>query len=99
VISSIWQPDRLEKDRVGAHIGRMKKPWKIIVHVQGVDGKPGSKEYFIVRDTDKQAALATLRRTRPDLLYFLSEVKGEATQDFLDWIQPDKDVFSIMVVA
>jgi len=93
------QRSGLEKDRVGAHIGRMKKPWKIVVHIQGVDGKPSWKEYFIVRDTDGQAALATLRSVRPDLLYFLSEVKGEATQDFLDWIQPDKDVFSIMVVS
>jgi hypothetical protein len=38
----------------------MKKPWKIVVHIQGVDGKPSWKEYFIVRDTDGQAALATL---------------------------------------
>jgi hypothetical protein len=27
------------------------------------------------------------------------EAKGEAAQDFLDWIQPDRDVFSIMVVS
>jgi hypothetical protein len=45
------------------------------------------------------SALAALLRARPDLANHSYEFKGEATQDFLDWIQPEKDVFSIMVVS
>ena len=76
-----------------------KKPWKLIAYIEGLDGKPGWQEYFLVRDVDRYAAIATLLKGRPDLGNPRVEVKGGASPDFLDWIQPDKDVFSIMVVS
>lgn len=57
----------------------------------------GRRAYFIVRATDQPSAMATLFQIRPDLAGTTTcEVKGEASQDFLDWLQPDKDVFSII---
>jgi hypothetical protein len=76
----------------------MKKPWKIIARIPPLDDAPGCQQYFIVRAPDRHAAIATLRKARTDLLDVPCEVKGEAGQDFLDWLQLDKDVFSIMVV-
>ena len=76
-----------------------KKPWKLIAHIEGPDGKRNCREYFLVKDVDRYAAIATLLRGRPDLANPRVEVKGGASPDFLDWIQPDKDVFSIMVVS
>jgi hypothetical protein len=75
-----------------------KKPWKLIAHIERSDGTPGGQEYFLVRDVDRYAAIATLLKGRPDLGNPRVEVKGGASPDFLDWIQPDKDVFSIRVV-
>lgn len=90
----------MENEPVPGHIGRMrKKPWRLIAYVEGLDGKSGSQEYFLVRDVDRYAAIATLLKGRPDLGTSRVEVKGGANPDFLDWIQPDKDVFSIMVVS
>jgi hypothetical protein len=90
----------MENGRLGAHIGGMKKPWKIIAYVPGLGGKPGGQEYFIVREADRSSAIATLLQTRPDLGAAATlEVKGEAGQDFLDWLPPDKDVYSIMVLS
>jgi hypothetical protein len=76
-----------------------KKPWKIIAHIPGLDGSPGRHEYFIVREIDRANALATLLRARPDLAEGASEIMGEASQDLLDWLQPDNDVFQVMVVS
>lgn len=90
----------MENEPVPGHIGRMrKKPWKLIAYIEGQDGKSGSREYFLVRDVDRYAAMATLLKGRPDLGKSRVEVKGGASPDFLDWIQPEKDVFSIMVVS
>ena len=75
-----------------------KKPWKLVAHIPGLDG-PGWREYFIVRETERMPAIAALLRARPDLDEARIEVKGEAGQDFLDWLEPDSDVFSIMVVV
>jgi hypothetical protein len=77
----------------------MKKPWKIIARIPALDDAPGCQQYFIVRATDRHAAIAALRKARTDLLDVPCEVKGEAGQDFLEWPQLDKDVFSIMVVS
>jgi hypothetical protein len=86
----LWQGIGLENGLPAAHIAGMKKSWKIMVHVQGMDGKPGWKEYFIVSDTDKQEAMRSFRRARPDLLNYFGEVVGQATQE---------DLSSIMVVS
>lgn len=83
-----------------AHIGGMqKKPWKLIAHIPGLDGKPGFQEYFIVRDVNRTDSVASLLKARPDLGEANIEVKGEAGQDLLDWLQPDNDVFQVMVVS
>jgi hypothetical protein len=76
-----------------------KKPWKLIARIPGLDGKSGRHEYFIVRESERMAAIARLLRARPDLEEANIEIKGEASESFLDWLQPDKDVFSIMVVS
>ena len=76
-----------------------KKPWKLIAHIEKSDGRPGCQEYFLVRDVDRYAAIATLLKGRPDLGNPRVEVKGGASPGFLDWIQPDKDVFSIRVAS
>jgi hypothetical protein len=76
-----------------------KKPWKLIAHIPGLDGKLGSQEYFIVREINQYNAVATLLRVRRDLVQSPIVVKGEAGQGFLDWLQPDRDVFQVMVVS
>ena len=76
-----------------------KKPWKLVAQIEESDGRPSWQEYFLVRDVDRYAAIATLLKGRPDLGNPSVEVKGGASPDFLDWIQPDKDVFSITVVS
>jgi hypothetical protein len=76
-----------------------KKPWKIIAYTERLDGGPGSQEYFVVRELNPHAAIATLQTVRTDLLDARCEVKGEASTDLLDWLQVDDDVFSIMVLS
>jgi hypothetical protein len=66
--------------------GCRKKPWKLIAYIEGPDGKSGPQEYFLVRDVDRYAAIATLLKSRPDLGKSRVEVKGGASPDFLDWI-------------
>jgi hypothetical protein len=94
----LWQ--RLERDRLWAHIsGMQRRAWKIIVRVPGLEGKPGWNEYFVVKDSDRMSALAALLRARPDLASYAHEFQGEASQDFFDWVEPDKDVFCVMVLS
>jgi hypothetical protein len=76
-----------------------KKPWKIIAYTERLGGGPGSQEYFVVRELNPHAAIATLQTVRTDLLDARCEVKGEASADLLDWLQVDDDVFSIMVLS
>jgi hypothetical protein len=76
-----------------------RRAWKIILRVPGLDGKSGWNEYFIVKDSDRMSALAALLRARPDLANYAYEFKGEASQDFFDWVEPDKDVFCVMVLS
>lgn len=98
----MWQPGGVENGRFRAHIpGMQKKPWKLIAHIPGLDGSAGFLEYFIVRNAKQMGAVATLLKARPDLEGVRVEAKGEASQDFLDWLQPepDGDVFQVMVVS
>jgi len=76
-----------------------KKPWKIVAYTERLGGGPGSQEYFIVRELNAHAAIVTLQTVRTDLLDARCEVKGEASGHFLDWLQPDEDVFSIVVLS
>jgi hypothetical protein len=34
-----------------------KRPWKLIANVPGIAGKPGVKEYYVVRAVDEQNAI------------------------------------------
>ena len=77
-----------------------KKLWKLIANVPGIAGKPGLKEYYVVREVDEQNAIVALLNTRADLRAFATiELRGEADQAFIEWVQPDRDVFQIMVVS
>ena len=44
-----------------------KKPWKLIAHIEGPDGKPNCREYFLVKDVDRYAAIATYSGAGPTL--------------------------------
>jgi hypothetical protein len=77
-----------------------KKLWKLIANVPGIAGKPGLKEYYVVREVDEQNALVALLTTRTDLQASATiELRGQADQAFIEWVQPDRDVFQIVVVS
>jgi hypothetical protein len=60
----------------------------------------GLKEYYVVREVDEQNALVALLSTRTDLQASATiELRGQADQSFIEWVQPDRDVFQIMVVS
>lgn len=82
----------------GAHAMKTRS-WKLIAHIDGLDGAPGWQEYFLVRETGQMEAVAALLRSRPDLASSRIEPRGEAGPDLIDWLQPDSDVFQIMVVS
>jgi hypothetical protein len=75
-----------------------KKPWKIIAYTDRLGGGPGSREYFIVRAPDADAAVRLLHIFRTDLADAKIEVRGEARADAVDWLGVDRDVYSIAVV-
>jgi hypothetical protein len=61
---------------------------------------PPKKEYFLVAMKDQSAALETLRFRRPDLDGAMLLMAGEATPEFVDWLDvKDGQILSIMVVA
>jgi hypothetical protein len=97
----LWRSSKVEKDRFHVHILAMeKKLWKLIANVPGVAGKPGVKEYYLVREVDEQSALMALLKTRADLQATATiELRGQADQAFIEWVQPDRDVFQVMVVS
>jgi hypothetical protein len=70
--------------------------WKIIATTERPGRDVHLREYFIVREADRDAAIAALRRNCPDLFDANCEVRGEASQDFLDWLDKDQDIFCIM---
>jgi len=76
----------------------MKKPWQILAHTERLGGGPGSREYFIVRAPDAEAAVRLLHIFRTDLADARIEVRGEAKPETVDWLGVDKDVYSIAVV-
>jgi hypothetical protein len=77
-----------------------KKLWKLIANLPGIAGKPGLKEYYVVREVDEQRAIAALLSARTDLQAAGTiELRGQADQAFIEWVQPDRDVFQVMVVS
>jgi hypothetical protein len=77
-----------------------KKLWKLIANIPGIAGRPGWSEYFLVREVDEQNAIVALLSARNDLQSAATiELRGQADQTFIEWVQPDQDVFQIMVVS
>lgn len=77
-----------------------KRLWKLIANVPGIAGKPGLKEYYLVREVDEQSALVALLSTRTDLQGAATfELRGQADKAFVEWVQPDRDVFQVMVIS
>src|ERR1700758_1120070 len=66
-----------------------KKLWKLIANVPGIAGKPGVKEYYVVRAVDEQNAIVALLCARADLQAATVELRGEADQAFIEWVQPN----------
>jgi hypothetical protein len=97
----LLQTSGLEKGRLQAHILTMeKKLWKLIANLPGIAGKPGLKEYYVVREADEQNAIAALLSARADLqAAATTELRGQADHAFIEWVQPDRDVFQVMVVS
>lgn len=53
-----------------------------------------------VREADEQNAISALLRPRADLQAAATiELRGQADQAFIEWVQPDRDVFQVMVVS
>ncbi len=78
----------------------MPKAWKILAQIPRMGDAPPQKEYFLVAMKDQSAALATLRFRRPDLESAELIVSGEATPQFVDWLDvKNGQVLSIMVVS
>jgi hypothetical protein len=75
-----------------------KKIWKLIANMSGIGSNPGWREYYVVRELDEQTAIVALLSTRPDLQAATIELRGEAGEAFVEWVQPDRGVFQIMVV-
>jgi hypothetical protein len=70
----------------------MTKIWKINAFTKRMGGGgPPLEEYFLMAITDKQAALAALRRRRPDLEGSDFTVVGEASPDVVEWLDVKDD--------
>jgi hypothetical protein len=76
------------------------KFWKLIVTLPGIAGKPGWKEYYVVREVDEQNAVVALLSIRTDLRDLATiEVRGQVDEAFIEWIQPARDVFQVVVLS
>jgi hypothetical protein len=82
-----------------AHIPSMASGWKIIVEIERLGGGPPLKEYYLVAIPNRTDAIKALRErlkaVNPDF-----KVAGEATPDYLDWldVRPG-EVFCVMAVS
>ena len=73
----------------------MPKAWKMIAYTQRLgSGKP-LKEFYLVAISDRDAAVEALR-IRKDLVDAQIEVLGQATSDFVDWLEvKNNEIFCI----
>jgi hypothetical protein len=79
----------------------MAKVWKVISSTErmGGDGPP-LKEYFLVAISDQKAALKALRYKRPDVERSELTIVGEASRDYVEWLDvKDGDVFCVLAVS
>jgi hypothetical protein len=79
----------------------MPKAWKILAQIPRTEGDvPPKKEYFLVAMKNQDAAVAALRFRRPDLESAEFIVRGEATTEFVDWLDvKDGQILSITVIS
>ena len=77
-----------------------KKFWKLIADLPGRAGEPGWKEYYVVREVDEQNAIVALLSIRTDLRDRATiALQGQADPALIEWIQPDRDVFQVVVLS
>jgi hypothetical protein len=77
---------RLAKPSRRAVLGLMPKAWKIIALTERDGGGPPLKKYFLVAIPDQFAAMAALRTRRHVSATVELIVIGEATPDYVDWL-------------
>ena len=78
----------------------MAKAWKIIVSTERIGGGPPLKEYFLVAIPDQVAALIALRQRRPNLIGANFDVLGEASPEFVEWLDvKDGQILGILAVS
>ena len=63
-------------------------------------GGPPLKEYFLVAIADRNAALAALRNRRPDVEESEMTIVGEASPDYVEWLDmKDDDIRCVQLVS
>ncbi len=78
----------------------MLKSWKIVISTERVGGGPRIVEYFLVAFPDEVAALMALRQRRPDLIGGDFRVDGEASSEFVEWLNmEDGQILNITIVS
>jgi hypothetical protein len=79
----------------------MGKVWKITCFTKRMGGGgPPLKEYFLVAIADRNAALAALRNRRPDVEESEMTIVGEATPDYVEWLDmKDDDIRCVQGVS
>ena len=79
----------------------MGKVWKITCLTKRMGGGgPPLKEYFLVAIADRNAALAALRNRRPDVEKSEMTIVGEASPDYVEWLDmKDDDIRCVQLVS
>ena len=79
----------------------MIKVWKINSFTERMGGGgPPLKEYFLVAIADQTAALAALRKRRPDLEASDFTIVGEARPNDVEWLDvSDDQILCVTAVA
>jgi hypothetical protein len=79
----------------------MAKVWKVVSLTERMGGGgPPLKEYFLVAIADREAALKALRYRRPDVEASAMTIVGEATPDYVEWLDvKDGDILCVLAVS
>ncbi len=74
----------------------MPKAWRMIAYTQRLGGGKPLKEFYLVAISDRDAAIEALR-IRKDLLDAQIEVLGEASSEFVDWLEVNNnEIFCVI---
>jgi hypothetical protein len=77
----------------------MAQGWKVIASTERAGGGPPMKEYFLVAIADRDEAVRALRE-RKKLLDAKLTVDGEASADYLDWLDVrGGEILSVIAVS